>query len=112
MRTIRTVLTIGFAAITATSFALPAFLTTFQATYKAPKGSALESAGCKTCHVGSTTKRNPYGQDVEKAMAALKSKKVTAEVLKKVELLDSDKDGVTNIAEITKGTLPGDPKSK
>lgn len=112
MKTARAVLTIGFAAITATSFALPGFLSEFQKTYKAPKGSALDKAACTTCHIGRTTKLNPYGADVKKAMLAMKGKKVTADVLKKVEQLDSDKDGVKNLAEITKGTLPGDPTSK
>lgn len=112
MKTARAVLTIGFAAIAATSFALPGYLNVFQKTYSPPKGSALEKGSCATCHVGRTTKVNPYGADLKKAMTAMKSKKVTSDVLKKVEQLDSDKDGAKNIDEINKGTLPGDPSSK
>jgi mono/diheme cytochrome c family protein len=112
MKSSRLVLTLGLAATAATAFALPPFLQTFQSTYKVPKGSALASAKCATCHVGTTTKMNPYGADVKKALKAMKAKTLTADILRKVEALDSDKDGVTNIAEIVKGTLPGDPKSK
>lgn len=42
----------------------------------------------------------------------LKGKKAAAASLKAVECKDADKDGISNIAEIKAGTLPGDPKSK
>ncbi|MCW5942813.1 MAG: hypothetical protein KIS66_11305 [Fimbriimonadaceae bacterium] len=48
-------------------------------------------------------------------VAALKqenTKVLTGSVLKKVEGLDSDKDGVKNIDEINADKMPGDPKSK
>ncbi len=35
-----------------------------------------------------------------------------AAALKAVEQMDSDKDGVKNLDEIKKGTLPGSPTSK
>jgi len=114
MKTIRLALTLGLTLLVTAALAVPSMLVEFKAAYKnvIPKGSALEKAACETCHVGHTPKLNPYGEDIKKALTAAKSKKLTPEILKKVENLDSDKDGVKNIAEIKKGTLPGDPKSK
>lgn len=108
----RFVMTLALATVAGAVLAVPPFVGDFQKTYKAPKGSALETAACATCHVGHTAKLNPYGEDLKKAMASLKTKKVTPAAFKKIEKLDSDKDGVKNLAEIKKGTLPGDPKSK
>ncbi|HEY3413028.1 MAG TPA: c-type cytochrome [Armatimonadota bacterium] len=108
----RFVMTLALATVAGTTLALPPFVGDFQKTYKVPAGSALAKANCATCHIGMTPKLNPYGQDLKKAMATLKTKKLTADVLKKIEKLDSDKDGVKNGVEIKKGTLPGDPKSK
>ncbi len=98
-------------ALAVTALAKPPFLQTFQATYKVKPGTDLAKASCGTCHAG-PPKLNPYGMDVKKAMEAAKSEVVTPDILKKVEKLDSDKDGAANIAEIKAGTLPGDPKSK
>jgi mono/diheme cytochrome c family protein len=106
----RTALVIGLAAVSTAAIALPAMLPIFGAAYKqVPKGSALAKANCATCHTAAP-KLNPYGTDIKKALG--KSKTLTPEVLKAVECLDSDKDGVKNIDEINKGSLPGDPKSK
>jgi cytochrome c553 len=112
LKSTRIVAAVTLAVVGATAFALPSYFDAFKANYKIPKGTALDKAGCATCHVGRTTKLNLYGQDLKKAMVELKAKKVTADVLKKIESLDSDKDGVKNIDEIKAGTLPGDPKSK
>lgn len=111
MKSIRIAMTMALATATTVSFALPASLGDFQKTYKAPAGSALAKAGCAVCHAG-PPKLNPYGQDVKKAMKAMKVQKPTAAVFKKIATLDSDKDGAKNIAEIKAGTLPGDSKSK
>ncbi|MEP0767253.1 MAG: hypothetical protein HRF45_13025, partial [Fimbriimonadia bacterium] len=62
--------------------------------------------------VGMTKKLNPYGQALDKLVQADKGKKLTAEILKKLNDVDSDGDGVKNLAEIKAGTMPGDPKSK
>jgi hypothetical protein len=43
-------------------------------------------------------------------MAEAKTKKLTADIFKKVEDLDSDKDGVKNLAEIKADKNPGDAK--
>lgn len=94
------------------ALALPAIRSAFRTQYKFANGSGQDKAGCALCHVGSTLKRNPYGAELEKAMRAAASRKVTPAIFAKVEGLDSDKDGVRNGIEIRKGTLPGDPKSK
>jgi hypothetical protein len=64
---------------------------------------------CTTCHTKPMPKKddpapNAYGKDLAK----------TGKVpdFAKVEALDSDGDGVTNIDEIKAGTNPGDPASK
>ena len=110
MKPVRFGLTLAALAFTSAAFALPVFVKTFKATYKVPAGSPLDKAACATCHIAGTTKLNPYGTDLKKVMT--KGKALSAENLKKIEKLDSDRDGATNIAEIKAGTLPGDPKSK
>jgi hypothetical protein len=66
---------------------------------------------CATCHVKPKPKKgeadvNAYGKDL------LATKKDGKFDFAKIEKLDSDKDGVSNIDEIKKGTNPGDPASK
>jgi len=66
---------------------------------------------CGTCHVKPKPKKgeeqlNAYGKDF------LATKKDGKFDFAKIEKLDSDKDGVSNIDEIKKGTNPGDPASK
>jgi len=111
MRALRSTLAISLMVASAAALAMPSFYTVFKQTFKVPEGSALAKANCAVCH-SQVPKLNPFGVDIQKAMKELKTNKVTPEVLKKVENLDSDKDGVKNIDEIKKGTLPGDPKSK
>jgi len=96
----------------AIAVAKPAFVKDFKATYGVKKDSALGTANCGACHIGSAKKLNPYGLDLQKAMRLENTKLMTGSVLKKVEGLDSDKDEKTNLDEIRAGTLPGDPKSK
>lgn len=97
-----TLLTVLAVAVLATT----TFKKVFDTTYKPAKGSELAKAGCAVCHVkGDNKKFNPYGE-------ALKGKAAAADSLKKVEKLDSDKDGISNIDEIKSGTLPGDSKNK
>lgn len=92
------------------ALALPPFIKDMDGVYKL--GPALKKADCSICHIGKTPKLNPYGADLKKAMTELKTKKVTADALKKIEDLDSDKDGAKNLAEIKGDALPGDEKSK
>jgi hypothetical protein len=50
---------------------------------------------------------NPYGQDMAKVMKADKTKKLTPAILKKIEQLDSNKNGRKNIDEIKADRNPG-----
>lgn len=114
MKALKTVLSVGMILGSTAALALPIFTASFNGVYKIQKGSALDKAGCAVCHTAiGAAKLNAYGEDLKKSMAALKTgKKLTPAALKKIENIDSDKDGVKNGAEIKKGTLPGDPKSK
>jgi hypothetical protein len=94
-----------------TAVATPKLQVVFNKTYPAPKDSALAKAKCMACHVKGK-ELNVYGKDVQKAMQEKKTKDLTAEILKSIEKLDSDKDGASNGDELKAGTLPGDPKSK
>jgi len=94
-----------------TAVATPKMQALFNKTYPSPKDSPLAKAKCTTCHVKGK-ELNVYGKDVQKAMQEKKTKDLTAEILKSIEKLDSDKDGASNGDELKAGTLPGDPKSK
>lgn len=100
---------LGIAAI---AMAKSTFMHEFASTYGIAKTSALATAKCAVCHVGKTSKLNPYGKDLQAAMKREGTKLLTGSVLKKVEGLDSDKDGKKNIEEIKADTNPGDEKSK
>ena len=94
-----------------TALATPKYFGTFRKTYPTAKEGALAKASCNICHLKGTA-LNVFGKDVQKAMQAKQTKELTTEILKSIETLDSDKDGVDNGKEIRAGTLPGDPKSK
>lgn len=110
MRASRVGMTAGLAVLSAAAIALPSFTTPFNENYKVKKGSSLDKAGCAVCHVGKSMKLNPYGLDLKTAIRKAKVTKLTPEVLKQVEELDSDKDGAKNLDEIKADALPGDPK--
>lgn len=93
------------------ALATPKYLVVTKKTYPAAPDSALAKAKCTVCHVKGK-ELNVYGKDVQKALQEKKTKDLTAEILKSIEKLDSDKDGVSNGDELKAGTLPGDPKSK
>ncbi len=114
MRVQRAAFPIALIVLSVSAFALPQYVKDFKSTYSLKPGTALAKAGCVICHVSNgSPKLNPYGADLAKAMKEEKAGKLLkGSVLKKVEGLDSDKDGVKNLDEIKKGTLPGDPKSK
>jgi mono/diheme cytochrome c family protein len=68
-------------------------------------------AKCSTCHTKAMPKKgeadvNAYGK------ALGETKKDGKYDFAKIEKLDSDGDGVSNLDEIKKGTNPGDPASK
>jgi hypothetical protein len=69
---------------------------------------------CATCHTGPAPKKgaaklNPFGTDIQGKVCGDKAKVLD---FSKIEALDSDGDGVRNLAEIEAGTKPGDPASK
>ncbi len=111
MKADRVIAIAGLLVYAAVAVGLPSYTTDFSGNYKIRKGSKIEKAGCAVCHVGETVKLNPYGNDLAKTLADAKSDSLTSAVFRKVEGLDSDKDGVTNLDEIKADTLPGDPKS-
>ncbi len=92
----------------ASAMALSTFKKTFNEHYGVKEGSNLAKAECGICHVRAKGgKLNPYGKDLQAAMKEAKAKKLTVEILAKVEKLDSDKDGKSNIEEIKADSLPG-----
>lgn len=104
----RIILTLSVVGLGAIAMATGAFSSVFQSTYKIEKTSNLGKAACSVCHTTAHGgKLNPYGTDVQAAMKKANLKAVTAAVLKSVEGLDSDKDGVKNIDEIKKDSNPG-----
>jgi hypothetical protein len=111
MKATRASIAAGIMLVATAALAMPTYTTEFTTTYKIAKDSALKKANCGVCHVGMSTKFNPYGTDLKKVMEEVKTKKITADIFKKVEDLDSDKDGVKNIDEIKADTNPGDAKS-
>jgi hypothetical protein len=112
MRVTKLALTLGLTTLASLAIALPPMVKDFETAYGIKKGSNLSKLGCAVCHIGKTTRLDPYGVDLKKAMEAAKTKKLTPEILKSVEALDSDKDGVKNVDEIKADTNPGDAKSK
>lgn len=91
---------------------MPAFIKDFKSTYGIKSESKIGKSACALCHLAKPPKLNAYGLDLQKAMTQENTKVLTGSVLKKIEGLDSDKDGVKNNDEIRGDKLPGDPKSK
>lgn len=110
--TIRLALTAGLVLSAGAAMAHPEFISTFNKAFKPAPGTTLPKPPCAVCHVGMSPKLNPYGADLQKAMKAAKTAKLTPSIFAKVANLDSDKDGAKNGAEMKAGTLPGDPASK
>ncbi|MFN3684905.1 MAG: hypothetical protein ACK41F_13375 [Fimbriimonadaceae bacterium] len=105
----RTLIGLSLSAVACAAIASPAFLGVFLSNYKVKGTSEVGKAKCAVCHTKGKA-LDPYGEDLKKVMGG--AKKLTPEMLAKIEDLDSDKDGVKNGDEIRKGALPGDPKSK
>lgn len=104
-RTMTAILALGIAA---SAMTLATFDSVFVKAYGIEKGSKIEAANCMACHEKkSGGKLNAYGLDLQKAMKAAKSRKLTPDILKAVEGLDSNKNGKSNVQDIKSDTLPG-----
>lgn len=101
--------TVTVGALTLGAVALPAAVTKFDKLYNVKEGSALHKAKCMVCHETKFggKKLNPYGKDIQAAMKKEGTKKITEEILKSVEKLDSAKLGKTNLHRIQADKLPG-----
>ena len=106
---VRLVASVAMTVAGCAALALPSFKAPFNTAYGIKKGTKLDS--CVGCH-STGVKLNTYGTDLKKVLADAKTKALTAALLKKLDTVDSDKDGVKNLDEIKKGTNPGDPKDK
>jgi hypothetical protein len=94
------------AALFTSAFALGTFSPVFAKKYSVKKDSNLGKAGCLVCHASAKGgKLNPYGKDLKEALGD--SKKLTSEVLAKIESKDSNGNGIKNIDEIKADKLPG-----
>jgi hypothetical protein len=99
---------LALSGIAAMAFALSSYSKVFNETYKVGKDSHLAKAACGVCHASPKGgKLNAYGVDVQAAMKAAGTKKMSGDILKKVEGMDSDKDGMKNVDEIGKDRAPG-----
>ena len=79
--------------------AKPQFLDLFLATYKPDPASALATARCGICHT-KVPQKNPYGKDVKKLLDASSDGKLTVDMLRQLEPMDSDGDKWSNGDEI------------
>ena len=104
----RLVALVSVLSVMALASAMPLMVKAFNDTYDVKADSELGKAKCAACHLTiKGGKLNPYGKDLAAVMKAENTKKLTAEILKKVEGLDSDKDGEKNLDELKANKLPG-----
>src|SRR5690349_19402267 len=92
------------------ALAKPDFLEILTKTYPA-KLNVLTERSCVTCHAGpGDFALNLYGKQLRSAMADANTKQLTEAILRRVEPLDANGDGKTNIQEIEAGTAPGEAR--
>ena len=102
---------VGLVSVAVMGFTVVANMKLFDATYGVKPDSKLGAAKCMVCHTSMKGKSlNAFGKDIQTAMKAEGTKKMTVEILRKVEKLDSNKNGVSNIDEIKADQLPGASK--
>src|ERR1043166_4577674 len=100
--------TTAIAALTVCAFALSSFVSVFQGAYKLSDDSPLVKAKCSLCHTSKAGgKLNAYGKDLQAALRKANTKKLTGEIIRSVDGLDSNKNGVKNGDEIRGGKMPG-----
>ncbi|MDR3690017.1 MAG: hypothetical protein P4L46_11605 [Fimbriimonas sp.] len=98
----------AMAACAVLAYAVASFSNVFVKTYNVDANSPLGKASCSVCHVGKHGgKLNPYGKDMQSTMKAEHSHKLTAEILHKLDNIDSTKTGKKNIEKIKAGLNPG-----
>ena len=103
----KTLFTLVACGITVLATASATFVGVFNSTYKVDKSSKLGKAGCMVCHTSAKGgKLNAYGKDLDVAVKAAKTKKLTPALLKSIEGKDSNGDGKTNGANIKAGEMP------
>lgn len=86
------------------------YVSVFNQKYSPKKDGTIAKLKCGVCHQKQLPKLNAYGEDLAKVTAG--AKKLTNEMLAKIEDKDSDGDGVKNLAELKADTNPGDKASK
>lgn len=92
------------------SSAKPEFLEVLVQTYKS-QAAVLNERSCVTCHAGpGDFALNLYGRQIRAALAEANTKTLTEAILRKVEPLDANGDGRTNLQEIEASTAPGEVK--
>lgn len=97
-RTIRTALALCLGLYSLSGWALPSAKRLFQSVYG-------YKVSCQLCHTeGGGSRRNSYGDAFHRVGFDLAA-------FKKLEDLDSDKDGIKNLEEIVAKSNPGDAKS-
>src|ERR1041385_6080836 len=99
----------GLCALAVFAFATVATVKVFDSMYSIKPDSELGKAKCMACHetMKGGKALNAYGKDLQAAMKAKGTKKMSEEILKGVEKMDSDKDGMSNIDEIKADRNPG-----
>lgn len=112
MKLVRVALVLTVALLATSAFGMPKFMIMFRDLYKIKPDGNIDKAECVACHTRMVPQMNPFGADLKKLVEKTSDKSMTPAILGKVEALDSDKDGFSNIAEIKADTLPGDPASK
>jgi len=109
----RVISLIGMIGLGAIALSTTASWKVFEAKYHIATDSKLGVAKCTVCHVGKKGgKLNAYGKDLQVVMKAESTKKLTPELLAKIENLDSLKDGKTNVAKIKADVNPGVAEAK
>ncbi|WP_164002334.1 hypothetical protein [Pyxidicoccus caerfyrddinensis] len=91
----------------------------FCATYPSAPACIGQQPACTLCHTA-PPQRNPYGASLEPHLAPGAARPLSdgdfslalPSALRAVEAEDADGDGVSNLEEVQRGTLPADPSSR
>ena len=102
--------TVGALVIATLASATPKQMQTFILTLKSKESSRLSKAQCITCHTEGA-EYNAFGADLNSALLSSGKKLINADVLRMIAMKDSDGDGWRNQDELSRDTLPGDPRS-